>query len=808
MRVHALAVMLICLPLVAPSAAVYVVNPQGTGDFETIQDAVDAAETGDIIELTGGTFTGPGNRNLDFLGKAITLRSQCGDPEDVIIDCQSLCPALRFQTGEQHDTMVRGITVTRGFAPERGGAIQCVESSPRIQNCRFVENTSVVTGGAIHCNSGSPGITHCEFTQNTSGRGGALSCEGESAPILTDCTFEANHGIVHGGAIYFYGLTWYEAYPKLQRVTFKQNTCNETGGAMVTIWSSPTVLECAFIDNEAGINAGAAWVGGEDAHPTFERCTITGNAGSTAGSFYCNAACTLTMMNSIISFGPSGAPVWCADGSIATLTCCNVYGNAGGDWTQGIEGQHGVDGNISEDPLYCFPEQGNYRLRSESPCAPFTPPNPECDLIGAFPAGCVDVVVRPDGLGDYPTIQAAVDAEDSGSSIGLDSGIFVGEGNRDIDFQGKALILMSIAEEADSCIIDCEGTEADPHRAFVFQAGEGTDSQVRGITIRNGYAPGAPARGGAILCDGTSPAFMDCAFEACQADWGGGVSAQGGSPSFTGCEFVGNIAAAFGGGFHSSNLAQPTISGCTFWGNGAVEGGGLYFDRSLPAISSCTLHANAASGAAEAASGIQCSNYASVALEHTIISFGTGGMAIHCGSNAQASLACCDLFGNEGGDWVGAIADQAGENGNMSYDPQYCDAGAGDLHLWSYSPCDLTECDLIGAWPVGCWDAQGVEDNRHEARGGIRALASSPDPFGRRTTISFALNEGGPVDLRIHDVSGRLVRILEQGSRSAGAHAVVWDGRDAHGQPLQSGVYYCRLRVDSESAVHRVVMIR
>ena len=69
------------------SAATYVVQPDGTGDFPTIQAAINAVVDTDIIELADGTFTGDGNRDLDYLGKAITIRSQSGDPSVCVIDC-------------------------------------------------------------------------------------------------------------------------------------------------------------------------------------------------------------------------------------------------------------------------------------------------------------------------------------------------------------------------------------------------------------------------------------------------------------------------------------------------------------------------------------------------------------------------------------------------------------------------------------------------------------------------------------------------------------------------------------------------
>ena len=93
------------------------------------------------------------------------------------------------------------------------------------------------------------------------------------------------------------------------------------------------------------------------------------------------------MLGTIVAFSVSGEGVHTYEGG-GTLRCCDIYGNAGGDWIGSIAGQLGLDGNISEDPLFCDPETLDFTLHPDSPCAPFTPPNPECDLIGAWPVGC------------------------------------------------------------------------------------------------------------------------------------------------------------------------------------------------------------------------------------------------------------------------------------------------------------------------------------------------------------------------------------------------------------------------------------
>lgn len=84
--------------------------------------------------------------------------------------------------------------------------------------------------------------------------------------------------------------------------------------------------------------------------------------------------------------------------------CTDLYGNAGGDWTPGIQHLLGINGNICEDPLFCDPENGDFTLHCDSPCAPFTPPNPECDLIGARPVGCGETPVMESTWGGIKTI--------------------------------------------------------------------------------------------------------------------------------------------------------------------------------------------------------------------------------------------------------------------------------------------------------------------------------------------------------------------------------------------------------------------
>ena len=91
------------------------------------------------------------------------------------------------------------------------------------------------------------------------------------------------------------------------------------------------------------------------------------------------------------------------------------------------------------------------------------------------------------------------------------------------------------------------------------------------------------------------------------------------------------------------------------------------------------------------------------------------------------SFSCSNVYGNEGGEYAGQCPDPTGADGNISKDPKFCDAEAGDYGLCNTSPCapgehpDGWECGLIGALGVDCLCEQtAIEDEA--TWGAIKAL--------------------------------------------------------------------------------------
>ena len=87
-------------------------------------------------------------------------------------------------------------------------------------------------------------------------------------------------------------------------------------------------------------------------------------------------------------------------------------------------------------------------------------------------------------------------------------------------------------------------------------------------------------------------------------------------------------------------------------------------------------------------------------------------------------------------------------------------------------------------------------------------LGNYPNPFNPSTSIRFSLQEAGPVRIDIFNARGQLVRTLVNENLPSGTHTAVWDGADATGATVSSGVYYYRMHKGSYSSTRKMLILK
>lgn len=157
--------------------------------FDAIQEAIFVSQDGDTVLVLDGTYTGLFNKDLDFGGLAITVRSENG-PESCIIDCEGEGRGFQLRWGESQDSVIEGFHITQGNAPSDpfpvGGGIRCTQSSPTIKNC-WISSCVAAAGGGIDCYASSAQIVSCLIDQcacNAANDGAAIRIGGNSADTV------------------------------------------------------------------------------------------------------------------------------------------------------------------------------------------------------------------------------------------------------------------------------------------------------------------------------------------------------------------------------------------------------------------------------------------------------------------------------------------------------------------------------------------------------------------------------------------------------------------------------------------------
>lgn len=292
-------------------------------------------------------------------------------------------------------------------------------------------------------------------------------------------------------------------------------------------------------------------------------------------------------------------------------------------------------------------------------------------LLLVIPCQARIITVDDDEPADFNNIQAAINDANNGDIIEVQPGRYTGPGNRDIIFPDRKAITVRSTNPEDPCIvaatiIDCNGTESDPHRGFDISPAW-RDCVLDGLTITNGYGPnenwgqGEHSAGGAIYLHGSSNKTISrCIIVGNSADYGGGISCIEGGGDITNCIFENNTAGTYGGGILCCH-AWPIVEDCSFAYNSAGGfGGGIGSWAASPDVRHCTFTGNFAEGTniLDGGGGIGCVQGGSL-TSHCIFTgnHASRGGGIHVFNvYDELTIINCSFYNNIASDYAGAVS--------------------------------------------------------------------------------------------------------------------------------------------------------
>lgn len=306
--------------------------------FPTIQEAINAASTGDVIVVSPGIY----GTSLEITGKSLTLRSSTGRPEDVILGVPGIgtivkaqdAGELRFESVSLRDgggsrALICG---SAALVTLIGGAVQSVNSDVVFDNCVLADNTADI-GGVIFLVGGSLTIRDSVITGNgraltTNGSASVGSvvrtCDRTFCTILIEDSIVTDNGDLNGALNL---LSPFNATTTLRRTKFERNL----GSVFSPFGITTAVIESCEFRNNTGNGAVVSTAGvSSDAELTIDSSIFDSNTGSTVAdvaAFMPSGFSKLTITNSkFLSSSPQAISYVQQPDGAAVIDRCEIRG--------------------------------------------------------------------------------------------------------------------------------------------------------------------------------------------------------------------------------------------------------------------------------------------------------------------------------------------------------------------------------------------------------------------------------------------------------------------------------------------------
>ena len=658
-------------------------------DFPTIQTAINVAAEGMRILVSEGTYI----EYIHFLGKNIILTSTNPNNTDIvantIIKGDGSGVIVSFTGTENENCIISGFTIKYGNRGINGNHTHAtIENNIISDNHISVYSNYAYGAGIYQCdgiirnniiNNNSVYAWASLFVEAGAAGGGLYECCGIiEKNIISNNSANSHIQGGHGVPDHYRGSGggFYNCKGILRNNIIHNNTAGDYGGGSfdgiiynnIIYGNSSTANSDEYEGRCGGLYASGV---------VYNNVIYDNYSNYEIGGLYSESTC----FNNIIwnNYAPQ-SPQY--SGSSPKYCCIQNWSGSS-------------NGNISIDPLFIDPENGDFHLQNNSPCIDAGDPNPEYN-DGVLPPGkgtvrgdmgayggpenwrWTSVIMIPDM---YSSIQEAINNVADGSEIVASPGNY----KENVRFMGKNIILRSI-DPIDSSVVANTILDGDFWgSAVTFNGSESPNCVLSGFTITNGFA----RAGAGIFGNGTRATIENnhitnnfCYRIIPYGDFGAGIF---GCDGLVQNNIINNNFANFAGG--GLAYCDGKIQNNLIFNNSAISGGAFYFCDGE--IYNNTVYGNSANhigGGFDGCNGV---------IKNCIVWENTAPDGAQLFDSSIPSYSCIQSLGES-------------ENGvgNISDDPQLADPDGADnnlstfedndFHLTSNSPCIDAGCFING----------------------------------------------------------------------------------------------------------------